>query len=390
MRTALIHIGFLISLASGSAIADQIKVGHCQPDIVIGKELLITDPSVIDDPSASLEGDLSFSNIFKLFSGQSGEDKLTSEILAKQALLDWLGEWNRNQLDSGVPAVSRSTAKLKWMWPKDPDGSLSLRKAPFILSAIVYRPDLSGQSQISGKSIAGEMRFVFNLIDPANGSAKQFTTIFEFPLFDIPSTPSWVARFHDLGKVAWGKTFISELKSLISNLEVSESRLRTNDFFLAFEWDLREFRVGADHKIKLQPLPMTPLIDFNDGDGALKLSEWVNGHSLEINTGTYDLDISFQTANAFSPNEGFKWLLNKNISDPLRKGLSLHTCNGCHTGETMTRFTHIEARHRSGVSRISNFLSQDLLEREAIFERLICHDENELIPLLGSRKGRVH
>jgi hypothetical protein len=359
----------LIILLVGPALAGPKE--FCQPNIRSEKELLIVDPTIIDSPSALGDGFLSFGSIFKLFS------RARSGAAAKLALVDWLGEWERTRLESGVPAIPRSTERLKWLWPKDSDENLSLIDAPFVLSAILYRPDLSG----------GEMRFVFNLINPTDGGAKQFTTIFEFPLED--SREVWSKDFHKLGALPWGNSFLEALQVLVSKLNPRDARIRTNDFFLAFVWDLREFRLGLSGKIELQPLQMTPLLDFNEGTSSQDLFDWVEKFQTQVGSGNYTLDSKFQTANAFAPNEGFKWLASTNLPESLRHTFSLHTCNGCHTGETLTRFTHIEPRARLGASRTSDFLQKDLLDRKMIFEKILCGDRRSLHRLMAPRVGFV-
>lgn len=360
----------------------------CLQTVNINKELFITDATVIDNAEASEKGSLSFYSIFKKFSRTSTDKNI------RQALLQWLDEWNRKQLDSGVEVTPRSTSSLKWFWPKDHLGELSLEDAPFVLSSIVFRPDLMATSKQSGRLIDGELRFIYNLIDAQNGSAEQFSLIFEFPLFADQGL-DWVAQIHDLGKMDWDNRYLKKIIDITNKLDQQEARLRTNEFYLAFEWDLREFQVNnKTGQIQLQPLPKTPRLDFDmTPDLTTQLQQWILGSATAIQSGDYELPLLFQTGNAPITSESFGWMnTNPSIAmdEKLRHQFSIQSCNGCHASETKTRFTHIEPRSKKGSVLHSEFLDQDLLVRKQILESRLCRQPVRLKQILKGRQGRVH
>jgi hypothetical protein len=360
----------LILLAPGLAWAQT--PAPCGAVIDASKELLIVDPSVLHAPDATAAGPLSFATLFTKFSRKA------NSAAAEKALPQWLGQWSLDHLDSGVPSTPRSTTSLEWMWPKNGDGSLSLTGAPWVLTAITFRPDLAGVTP-AGVASDGEAHLVYNLIDPEEGSAIQFTLIFEFML-PRGQGVDWVSAFHGLAALPFGPAYLTQLEAIVAALPAAGARLRTNDFFLAFVWDLREFQVDASGAIRLQPLPETPAVSWNAGTGVPALAKWVNAHASSVAVAPFQLDRTFQTANAFVPNEGFQWLVGAGVPEDLRREFSLSTCNGCHGGETTTRFTHIEPIARRGVPRLSDFLRQDVTRRAQLLQARICAQPRPAAP----------
>src|SRR6185295_18070269 len=69
--------------------------------------------------------------------------------------------------------------------------------------------------------------------------------------------------------------------------------------------------------------------------------------------------LSFLAANAPAPSPAFFWKGNPQIADnDARQIVSLGTCNGCHAGETRTRFVHINPSTPAGSpAQLSGFLT---------------------------------
>jgi len=326
----------------------------CQIEVQPDKELLITHASVIDSIEAST-GDLSFAAVFKKF---SRSENLVQEKIQIQ---NWLNQWHQDTLPSGVPTLARSTAVFQWYWP-----DLTPETAPFILSAIVFRPDLASNYS------EGELRFVYNLIDSV-GRAEDFSIIFEFQLPRYNQL-FWKDELHQLSTLDFGPTFNTKLIQLLSMASNEGARLRTNDFVLAPTWDLREFSINENlGSIEQVALPQTPDISWNEtSDLRQSLINWIEENKDSILSGLWTLPKKFSTGNALTASEGFIWLPDADLDKNLRHKFSLQTCNGCHSGETKTRFTHIEPRAWKTKPHLSNFLQSELLIRKSIFEAQLC------------------
>lgn len=342
----------------------------CQIEVQPDKELLITHTSVIDSAQART-GALSFASVFKKF---SRSENVSHEKIQIQ---NWLNQWHQDTLPSGIPTLARSTAMFQWNW-----ADLSPESAPFILSAVVFRPDLANDYS------EGELRLIFNLIDHV-GHAEGFTAIFEFQLPRFNQL-SWKDEFHQLALQDFGPAFNAKLIKLLSM--ATDGRLRTNDFFLAPTWDLREFTVNEiTGSIEQSVLPQTPDIFWNQSEDARQsLVRWIEENRDAILSGLWTLPKQFSTGNALTPNEGFKWLARADLENDLRHKFSLHTCNGCHAGETRTRFTHVDSRAWMVKPVISPFLKSDVLIRKSIFEAQLCGDTVRAHQILTTRQGLIH
>jgi len=142
------------------------------------------------------------------------------------------------------------------------------------------------------------------------------------------------------------------------------------------DWEFRQFEIDpGTHKLKLVPLTNTPPItsnhaininmDFTSNNPSVTnndLLDWIyNGHMLQVKHGNYNLPANLLTVSALVTGEGAHYLdfkseywqskrleyQNSNYNNPeyianqIRQQFSLNSCIGCHTGETKTRFTHV-------------------------------------------------
>lgn len=350
----------------------------CNENVVLEKELIIQELSVLDSPMAAGEGALSFNSIFKRFTSAKNENE------ARSHLQIFLREWERNQTSTGAPVVPRSTGELRWIWPKV-NGELSVLKAPFVLSAIVYRPDRASESD----GIDGELRFVYNLVDPESRMALPLILIFEFML-PRERNQSWLSDMHTLSLTPWGPSFAKHLEKIVDRLNARGARLRINDFFLAPTWDLRDFGISLTGQIQTQDLTTTPALDWSVGSSARELASWIEKNSTAILQSDWELPKLFRTGNALVETESFGWLKEQDLEPSLRRSFSLQTCNGCHASETRTRFMHVGLRTIGHKAELSMFLQQDLKERKKILEAKLCEEPNPARAQNSVRSRRKH
>lgn len=275
--------------------------------VVPEKELVITDPSVIDAPEETIfdpshpsgttrHGAWSFGRLVHNMLPAGQRD---SAAAASQLVLRWLATWEAPQ--SPNPAVSSAPARpsirtlITNPWkaasgctePESPETDatcvLDMQQAPFDLVAIFYRPDLR---IVAGddRSIGGEGRFVFQVVGPTLGvdattraievmdatvKPQKFTVIFEYslPVQNDGQTLTWAKKWHDLGAKPFGAAYNAHLLGLTSDFSGPDqdrrrpngnalNQLRTNevilqgarlpnDGFVAGRqiWELREFRL---------------------------------------------------------------------------------------------------------------------------------------------------
>ncbi len=180
------------------------------PDIIVGKELMITDLSVVNDARTGGPGGAwSFGRLMSAMAGagQSGG----------AFVKDWLGTWQTGSSVNGFALPRRPAIEDKVIRPwMAKDGATSfaqwtpdLGNAPFRLLAIVYRPDLGIVTTNNTIADAGEARFVFTALDLGaqpdldRAPPLPFTLIFEYtlPASSRDQVKAWAARWHGLGSL---------------------------------------------------------------------------------------------------------------------------------------------------------------------------------------------
>ncbi len=323
LRTSSLGLGLAIALlaACGGLVEEEGRpsAGSASlqrtPDAA--KELVITDPSVIEapvettfDPSrpsgTDRRGAWSFGRLVHnmLPRGQRDDARAASAFVNA-----WLEHWLVDQ--SPNPAVSPSAARPNiqalvlgpWRTASgcaatDTSCVLDLTKAPFRLLAIVNRPDLRIVAS-DGRAIGGEGRFVFQVVGPTLGRnveggpievidatprPQKFTVIFEYslPVKDDAGTLAWAERWHRLGAVGFGEAFNAHLRNLTNDFSGPDAdrrrpngnalnQVRTNEvatlgarrfgaeapLSVPQFWELREFHLTsaglAQHTVNLEP-----------------------------------------------------------------------------------------------------------------------------------------
>jgi hypothetical protein len=276
--------------------------------------------------------------------------------------------------------ATRPAAQLLGSWPRDGQGRLDLERAPFRLNAVVFRLDVATQA-----GAPGEARLVFAGVEPLHQAPVEFSLIFEFALpavtgLGIAADRQWWARqLIALGEIPLGETHRQALADLLklamkprSDGSPSIAQVRSNDFFLRFSWELREFKPSGSGALVQAPVAQTPDLSFDDARAG-ELVTWVQANRDALASGKYQLPRRFLAAAAPVVHETFRWLRGKMAdNDAARTQMSLGTCNGCHAGETGTRFTHVGPRYRGSESRKSGWLDAQLVLRARALQKTAC------------------
>ncbi len=353
------------------------------------RELFITDVSVVDDcfrttwfgacppPVApATRGAWTFGKLVEGIFGTNNPAILHNEVMR------WLNEWRFNRVINGelVPARPGVQNFVINPWLAASGGvQLDMRRAPFRLLAIVSRLDLRQPAGAPGGQTAGEARFVFNLLD-ANGNTTEYLLILEYGLDagNCNAVLAWANKWHNLGTIPFGPNFNAALQTITDQYTLIGSspakpngsalnQARTNDFFLASPWELREFTLqppaGPPAPLLMSTVAQTPA---NVHQNTALLANYVNVNTPAIVANNYVVPLNWGTVpfrgGASTHFINFDWdgpppactsIANANA----RHNFSLNTCNGCHGSETNTIFKHVEPRAAGVPSVLSGFLT---------------------------------
>ena len=130
-------------------------------------------------------------------------------------------------------------------------------------------------------------------------------------------------------------------------------------------WELREFRMLADHQLHLVSTRQTP---HDTRNGTVQLANYINANTAAILNGTYVLPTAWGgqpllTGSALNATvaDDAVWDAAGINDQEARHKFSLGTCSGCHGGETRNQpadlsFLHIAPRAPTTASALSRFL----------------------------------
>lgn len=386
-----------------AALAEPVDIGlvPCgNPDppvtpcnIVVNKELFITDLCVVEDPvrtkwtaggaDPNALGAWTFGKLMASIAGHPdiGSDPVGLSNFVKR----WLNHWLVDQIQ-GDPLCKADARPFVQQFLIDPWESVSggptlnMKLAPFRLLAIVNRIDLRKNTGY-GSGNAGEARFVFGVLaidennpNPDEWSQTQFTVILEYvqPAETCDRVKDWANRWHALGSIPFGATFNKELQKITDDFAgfnaapgrpngSSISQVRTNDFVLDRPWELREFQLnGAFDPAPLEQTTVALTPDLRHNNTQL-LADWLVANELDILHDQHDVPLSFngQCFKAISAiNPPVPWEVPGHNCTETRFKFAVNTCNGCHSDpETGTRFLHVEPRDIGQESILSRFLT---------------------------------
>lgn len=379
------------------------------------RSLMINDPSVVQDPGRTRTacgtgstGKWSFAYLMT----QMANQPLTG-ITPEAFVLRWLKRWKNAQTvnDFSVPARLLGINNLINNWPKNPDGSLDLAKAPLRLLAIVNRADLRGSFSYGGGGAGngGELRFVFAVLNPTTCSPEPFTVIFEYGVKknNCNEMKNWGQQWKNLDSMPIGsaayRTALEAITEQIVTANADPSKpngsalnqLRTNERSLGTPWELREFQVSPATGGHLEEVTVKQNPDISFDSTAL-LAGFINTNESAVLMDRHTVPLTIgATADPFlggaAPvpfdNSNFRWSSATIANPEARFHFSLQTCNSCHAGETQTnRFTHVEvAGFGAGAAPLSRFLrgttvdTNDFPDVFTVTFAGLNHDFNDLV-----------
>jgi hypothetical protein len=364
--------------------------GACTPVIHPERELFITDLSVVKDARTKNNGAWSFQHLI---------DAMTpAGTNPSKFVLDWLESWPNNTLVNGFPVDQRPlvTTEIINAWPKLPDGSLDLSKAPLRLMAIVARLDLR-----TSCSDTGEGRFIWEFLQ-SNGQpfTPSFTVIFEYHLPLSQDVHQWAQDWHNLGSLNFGSAYNTALQKVTDGFTAKGAfpgrlngsaldQLRTNEIVMDGFWELREFTlqatVGSDAGQLLESFTkQNPDQSFSfNPDAGETLAKLLEKNRAGVIAQKFIIPSSF--LGGISPEAGNdRWnppvfLPDGGFDTALRNAFAVQTCNGCHYFETGTTFLQVSGGGSlpdGGFSPaiLSGFIQNTALpQRETDLKRLLCN-----------------
>lgn len=361
------------------------------------KSLFVTEVRVVDDcwrttwgpcpaPPAALPATRGAWTFGKLVEGLAGS---TDPVRLNDFVRDWLAEWQTDQIVNGdlVPARPNIDSLIIDPWVQAGGGAkiLDMKKAPFRLLAIVYRPDLrSAPAGYGTPGSAGEARFVFGVVDALDpdNTAHEFTVILEYGL-DAPngcsSVLDWAQRFANLSTLKFGDGYNAALESITQSFTAigaspakpngsAINQVRSNEITLDFPWELREFRLNP----RAFPAPLTQGTVAQTPDanhhGTTLISSFVNANEAAILAGTHTVPLTWSGQPFLGGAAPHSLDLGWDGPNPppcgaitnpeARFGFSVNTCSGCHgTPDTGTFFYHVFPRLPGSPSSLSQFLT---------------------------------
>lgn len=384
-----------------------------------GKSLLITDLSVVEDPTRTFDpchperstklGAWTFGRLMIDMCNQSATGIDPSEFTRR-----WLRSWQHDlsiNFDNVTNRNPEIVAQVISDWETasgGPDAPLDLGIAPFRLLAIVNRLDLRGNPGYGGVNdsdpcnpscIGGEGRFVFALVPglrrtggggggyggggdgvtQSSCDASQFTVIFEYciPKRTCAEIKQFALEWYALSQKSFGTDFNSALQAITDQFAKAGAdpsrkpnlsalnQLRANEL-LREPWDLREWRLFNNDSdagwLREVTVKQTPDFDLNFGR---KIVDYCLANAGDILAEKHKVPLQFQRepflgGDAPMPTKDFFWdgpQPTGTIPTDVRHKFSLNTCNGCHAGETGTPFTHVFPRSAGQEAALSDFLT---------------------------------
>lgn len=284
-------------------------------NVVIDRELMITDLQVVEDPvrtgtNRRRAGVWSFKYLIEQMAGPNDPAEFALSLFTH-------GE---DRLINGHIAPSRPAVweRIIEPWLAKGGGKLDLRFAPVKLLAIVNRMDLR---QAVGDEVlsAGEGRFVFGVLDEngkpltaTGGPAVGGMTIileYDLPAASLRDLQRWAEDWHALGKLKLGsREYKSHLAMLTQRFTArgrgvgrpngsALNQIRTNDIALATPWELREWVIDGDSG-SLAPAPVAETPDFVTLNNSPELADLLNENADAILDGSFRLPTELAAGSA--------------------------------------------------------------------------------------------
>jgi hypothetical protein len=381
-------------------------------------ELMITDLSVVEDstrtwdlcnPTGTQSGAWTFATLVTAMAG--GDQQKADEMVT-----NWLMNWTSGQPVNGFTVQPRNSMQTQvinpWLLnhpdPQNPNW-VDVNFSPMRLNAIVNRVDLG---QGSGSITAGELRFVFGLLNPTcpaenhgqGPDAVHFNVILEYgvPISGCSGSNGvqhWAEEWHGLDQFVFGvgTSFNSNLQAITDQVVTAGAggskpfgsaidQVRTNEEFLVGTgiWEQREFHLqtnlhDSSPDLAEATISQTPDQSFNGAQGGANgfvVTDFINLFGPQIIAGNYSVPDTWSDpihpifngsvlgGSIFNgASEAGFWNGSPTPGSHLaRVDFSMNTCNGCHSRETATNPSFQQVVNRQAVpgnhnpSALSGFL----------------------------------
>jgi hypothetical protein len=346
------------------------------------RSLMVRNPLVVQDRSRTRTncatgsmGVWSFGYLMTEMANQS-----QTGIDPRDFTMEWLLRWYNDEVVNTFTIGERRVGikQLISDWRKDADGKLDLSFAPFRLLAIVNRADLRGGNGLvygQQSTNAGELRFVFGVVDPVTCATQRFTTIFEYGVKSdsCEATKEWAKAWANLSNQVIGSASYNAALQVLTERVVkanadpnrpngsSINQVRTNELSLASPWELREFQLDQrsfSSQLNSVTIKQTPDSGFN---GTGTLTSFINQFENELLTGTHVVTDSYLgspfLAAAIEYSSSDFWDAGGINNNEARHQFSLNTCNSCHGRESNTPFLQVgTAPFGPSTAALSGFL----------------------------------
>ena len=298
-NVCLTNITFITNISFTNIVSDPLDTNidiYLNRPIFWPKSLLITDLSVVEDPTRTFDpchpdrGTKLGAWTFGKLMGDICNQPVTG-IEPGEFARRWLRSWITDQVINFDTVTNRQVEIVRQVltdWEAasgGPDKPLDLSIAPFRLLAIVNRLDLRGNPGYGGiinddpcnpVNIGGEGRFVFCLIPGLHATggggtgygggggggvsgscdASQFTVIFEYavPKNTCAEIKSYGLEWYNLNRMTFGPDYNAALQHITDQFAAAGadprrkpnlsalSQLRANEL-LREPWELREWRL---------------------------------------------------------------------------------------------------------------------------------------------------
>jgi hypothetical protein len=364
------------------------------------QELMIVDPSVVEDPTRTYDPCTGIGNPQGAWTFGTLMTALANNQVDPATMVEnWLNNWNQTLVINTFKVNPRPNMQNRLLntWPRT-GGKLDLVNAPMRLNAIVNRLDLG---QTGNLSTGGELRFIFGATSPCpNGlgkggeaSPRLFDIILEYTVprvLGCNQVNKWAKKWHALDNDPNYNQDLQNITDLVVTISGGASanlnRLRTNETLFSGAttpppqaWEMREFLLSSGTLVETT-MGQTPQGDplGTDWNGftcqsntptcnSHLLTQWINANQSQIvYPGFYSVPatyngLPFAGATAFQPlyPPGSTWW-NVAIGDPIdprtRRDFSTNTCNACHGRETATSFEQAANRPQGKQAALAGFL----------------------------------
>jgi hypothetical protein len=363
----LIYPGRELNERARSLIARERAPTATEESLIIDHCLIIRDLKVVEDARATGLGPWSLGRLMTSIANAP-----STGIDPKDFLEHWLKQ-------------CRFNADARRAWKQLSGGTPKMESLPFRLLAIVNRIDLRknlvlGDQRIGGAG-AGELRFVYGLLDE-EGKPVDVTVVFEFAVkrSTLGEVRDWARQWYQLRHSAVGTPgFNAALQDLTDQVTrhgadveappnrsaLAQLRLNDGDSRSSRAWLFAEFRVDIQNEGYLRRVT-TKQTPEGVHNGTQRFNTFLKTFREDILTHKHQVPVRFERNKFLAVDalvESFKpdlfWNGDNLPAELLeaRHLVSLNTCNSCHTRETGTSFFHVRNRKQKEVAELSKFLT---------------------------------